>query len=563
MVPSCVTQHLLGLPPYFRLLRMETPESSALPVVLFLLSEAPNVLCPACKTPSSQAHSHYCRTLRDLPCCGRPLVLHLRLRRFFCRNPVCPRRIFVEPIPTFARKSARRTERLRKALERIGYTCGGRAGVRLAANLGMSVNRKSLLGWIRTLPFPARPTPRVLGVDDWAIKKGLRYGTLLFDLERHRVVELLPDRSAESFMNWLKGHPGVEVVSRDRAGCYAQGATEGAPHARQIADRWHLLSNAVDALIRLLIRLLIRHHASIREAAHSVLLRDSSLPSIETSTDGIAETSAQETAPATPTTMTKAERESAQRREGRKAQYEQVLQLYEQGLSLRAVARLTDHSRITVRRYVGSEGFPELSPRSTPAHPLDRFADDLQRYGEESGQNAVQLLRRLRDQGYAGSYSSLRRYLKKAWGNFPRLLRRSEQRPRKQAIPGPRTTAWLLLKQTVLDPDPKDFVERLCSLCPDVKTACDLILAFFERVRNRQWALLDPWLKSAEESGLPEMQSFAKGIRQDYAAVLAGMTYEWSNGAVEGAVNRLKSIKRAMYGRANFDLLRARVLQLA
>ena len=209
--------------------------------------------CPLCGGVSGQVHSHYTRTLADLPWQGRVAAVQVRARRFRCTQPECPRRIFTERLPEIARPQTRRTVRLGDVQRHIGLALGGAPGSRLAARLAMPISADTLLRMIRSSTLVPSPPPRVIGVDDWALRRGYRYGTIICDLERRRVVDLLPDRSAGTLASWLKWHGGaVTIVSRDRSGAYADGIRAGAPRAVQVADRWHLLVNCSDALRQLL-----------------------------------------------------------------------------------------------------------------------------------------------------------------------------------------------------------------------------------------------------------------------------------------------------------------------
>jgi transposase len=200
---------------------------------------------------SERVHSHYERTVCDLPWRGISVTLKVRSRRFFCENRECERSIFCERLPEIA-AHARKTERLEEALTMIAFELGGEAGARLARELGLPISPDALLERIRRTPRLGAGRVRVLGIDDWAKKKGHSYGTILVDLERHRVVDLLPDRTAETLEKWLKAHPKIEVVSRDRYQPYIDGIRAGAPKALQVADRWHLLKNLTDAVERVL-----------------------------------------------------------------------------------------------------------------------------------------------------------------------------------------------------------------------------------------------------------------------------------------------------------------------
>jgi len=210
--------------------------------------------CPQCATPSSAIHSSYQRHPRDLPCVGRPIRLVFTVRKFFCRNPNCCRKVFAERLPDFIEASSRLTKRLRTSVQDIGFATCGKGGEGLSKKLGMPISDASLLWSLFLVPVPAVCQVYIIGVDDWSWRRGKRFGSILVNLETHKIVDLLPDREAESVKRWLAAHPEVEVVSRDRGACYIDGATWGAPQAIQVADRWHLLSNLGDAVEEFLIR---------------------------------------------------------------------------------------------------------------------------------------------------------------------------------------------------------------------------------------------------------------------------------------------------------------------
>ncbi|MEJ7617319.1 MAG: ISL3 family transposase, partial [Pyrinomonadaceae bacterium] len=272
---------LLADPEAIRLDHIVSAEKS---VTLVVTAGQPGARCPRCAVSSARVHSLYTRCVADLPWHGVAVRLELHARRFVCTTECCQQRIFCERLPSVVAAYARKTSRLTVALELIGFALGGEAGARLARQLGMHTSPDALLERIRRAALPQVSTPKILGIDDWAQRKGSTYGTILVDYERRRPVDLLPDREAGTLAHWLKAHPGVEIIIRDRAGAYADGARAGAPEAMQIADRWHLLKNISEVFERFL----NRHRTILQQAVQNIHAESSEVASCTNTTNAVA-----------------------------------------------------------------------------------------------------------------------------------------------------------------------------------------------------------------------------------------------------------------------------------
>jgi transposase len=329
--------------------------------------------CPQCATPSSAIHSAYHRHPRDLPCVGRPIRLVFTVRKFFCRNPACSRKVFAERLPDFIEASSRLTKRLRTAVQDVGFATCGKGGEGLSEKLGMPISDASLLWSLFLVPVPEVGQVYIIGVDDWSWRRGKRFGSILVNLETHKIVDLLPDREAESVKRWLAAHPEVDVVSRDRGGCYIDGATWGAPQATQVADRWHLLSNLGDAVEAFLIRAQIRLDQGKASSGHCHK-PDQPLSSFS----------------ATPG----CQRKSQARLLRKWKLYQRVQELHAAGMSLRKIGEELGLARNTVRKYFRQPPEPPLpTPRPLRASQLDRYEDYLLARWSQGERNAAQLHR--------------------------------------------------------------------------------------------------------------------------------------------------------------------------
>jgi transposase len=530
------------------ILSLEKVVSRKEAIVLIVITNRLGVDCPRCGQISTRTHSRYQRCVIDLPWADIAVRLELQTRKFFCDNEECRQRIFCERLPEVAAPYGRKTLRFNRSLTAVGFALGGRASERIAPDLHLPSSARTFLRRVYDEPAGKVGSVRVLGVDDFAFRRGKRYGTILVDLEQHSVIDLLPDREAATLEKWLKSHPEIEFISRDRALAYADGANKGAPQAIQVADRFHLVKNLIEAFEKLV----QTHSAKLREAAESVSPRRQT--EIMLSAEGLLELLPERRAATLAPSQHREDKRAA-----RVARYEECRRLKQIGLSNREIARQTGLCRETVHRFVCAETFPErvkYPPRSQTTEP---FAGYLKKRLQEGCSNGALLYREIKAQGYKGGSATVRRLLRSWKQQLPVRYHRLEELPDFKT-PAPRQAVWWMVKPEELEPNQKEYIRELQILSPEIASGLKLVKEFQALLAGKQENKFDQWRVAVEKSELKELGSFSVGLMKDEAAVRAAMIYDWSNGQVEGNVNRLKMIKRMMYGRAGFALLKARVL---
>ncbi len=487
-------------------------------------SEASRSRCPLCGLVSSRVHSRYSRAVSDLPWHGISVTLEVRARRFFCDEASCGRRIFCERLPEIAAR-ARKTDRLEEALLAIALELGGRAGARLAEELGILAARDTLLRRIKGAPLPEVGRVRVLGVDDFAFRKGHAYGTILVDLERRKVVDLLPERSQESLVAWLRGHPEVETATRDRSNIYREGLAKGAPGAAHVADRWHLLHNLTLTLEEYLLQ-------------KRPVLRKAAAPEASPEEKDDADFASGPIMPNRPRNHDRKIEEAAKKRHERLVeQWRNIRRLYLAGADLRHICRQLGISARTVYRYKDLTEPPPRPAYKRKASVLDPYVPHLVRRWSEGCHNGKRLYREIRERGYANSEETCAR--------FTAQLRRAEARgkpissvPRARQgsvaglSPTAKNVAALFMRhEEKLDEEQEAYLGRLCEADEALADTRRLTQEFAEMVRRLEGEDLDGWLKEAEESRSTALQSFAAGLRKDLDAVRAGLTEEGATAA--------------------------------
>ena len=430
----------------------------------------------------------------------------------------------------------------------VGLALGGEAGTRLIDQLGMPTSPSTVLRMVRRLATVPSPVVRVIGVDDFAFRRGRTYGTVIVDLETHRPIDLLPDRTAETLTSWLEQHPALTTVARDRSTEYARGVAAGAPHATQVLDRWHIHKNVSEMVERLVQR-------------HQHALGTLVIP---------ADAPGRGAFPDHPPPRTQTEQAARRgRRHRRHARYRAIQDLYAHGMSQREIGRRLGLSRETVRLNVEADAAPERRLNRPKPSILDPFEAYLQHRWMNGCHNGVQLWREICEQGYPGSRKRVTQWVQQRRTEpaltTPRPYRAAVmQRMREQPLPriaSVRRLTWMLLREPdSLIPAERAALSSMRTTCPAIDHAYPLVHAFLALLRGQRPDELDAWFDAAMASDVTDLRTFAAGLYTDKEALRQALILPWSNGPTEGIVNKIKLVKRQMYGRASFALLRQRVL---
>ena len=497
---------------------LESVDEAGAVMVITVRSSAASVDCPGCAGASHRVHSRYTRTLADLPLSGRPVRLKVLVRRFRCDRELCSRRIFSERLSA-ATPWGRRTARLDKLVYHLGLALGGRPAASFAQRLRLPVSNDTLLRVVRRRGTPAFAAPRAIGIDDWAWKRNHRYGTLICDLERRRTIALLPDREPATAQAWLSGQPQIEIVTRDRGGGYALAAARALPGAIQVADRWHLMENASQAFL-----------AATRACMRQIR----------------AALGAATVNPALLTAAEKLQYEGYLRRDDINAA---VLALHKAGKPIKEIVRCSGHSRGTIRRVLRGQRAEVFRTRESS---LEAHLPWLDARWADGARNGAALWRELRNLGFCGSLRVV--------AEWTTRRRRAEQVNIEglTRVPSARTVARLMaMERDTLSRTQTVTVAIIEAAVPTLVKARQVVDAFHTLIRRKQESAFDSWLETAAASLLA---SFARGLARDHHAVRAAISSAWSNAQAEGQINKLKLVKRQMYGRGNLDLLQARVI---
>lgn len=486
--------------------------------------------CPRCNERSERVHGHYQRHPYDLPLANWVIQFCLTVKRFYCFNSSCKQKTFGESFEPWLARYAHRSRRLTEKQSCVAKVLSAKASEALLAQLQMAISHDSALKLLRQQALRPIATAKVLGLDDFAIRKGHSYGTILVDLEKHEVIDLLASREAQVVSRWLKQHPDIKIISRDRSQEYKKACDDAAPEAIQVADRWHLLKNLGDSLLPWLER---QKHYLVEE--------------------GVALEA-----------KTRAEQVLIDRENKGKQRlrlFTKAKQLQAQGLSQRKIAHKLNLTKSTLSRWL-KHGLPGKTRTSL----LDSYLPYLKEQWQAGHSNKQQLYRDIVAQGFQGSQGSVKRYLAALKAGFAEPKQAAKATKKRLRCYSPSEARHLFVgDELALSEADQKRLTRLFKTLAEAKPIYDIVQRFTKLFKSE-----DPddqviqafhvWLDDAKHCAIPELTRFAKGLAYDQAAIEAALILPWSNGQTEGKITKLKLIKRTMYGRANFDLLRQKVL---
>ena len=517
---------------------------------------------------SDRSYAWHHRQLKDLPCSGLPVRFDLKVRRWACSNPRCDRKTFIHAIPDLFEKHARRTTRLQGLVTYIACAAGGLPGQRILEQIGIQISDDTLL---RSLKRQAAEsghdlTATVVGIDEWSQSYKSKYGTIIVDLEKRQVIDVLETRDTDTVRAWFQAHPGIKVINRDRCSGFARAAREGAPDTIQIADRFHILDNFKDNIEQ---QLSLRRHKT-KLAMFDLAPHEKRLASAEPWSLDKRTTAAQHRAQVR---MTKIQ--------SREVVYQRARKMAEEGESVRHIALTLGFKPKTIYRWFRNGGRWHRREKPIAKTSPQYFEAFLKERWEAGETNGAHLLAALKERGYQGSRATLFRYLA-PWRQEQRSLNPPNDRccdekhnyelelsaslgPLIDPVTGnsipPQIAAALCMKPTrMLTPRQRIKVEAMKEAAPEFAVMRSLALRLRGMLRGKDPEKLRPWIKDVNATGLNRMMAFATKLLRDEKAVETAIRNKWSYGQTEGQVNRLKTLNSSMYGRASVEMIKARLI---
>ncbi len=493
-------------------------------------------VCPYCGTHSDKVHSKYSRTIVDLPILGKVVTIHMESRKFFCPNEACKKKTFAEQPGNEVFRYRRRTRRCELLVARHGLYCSSGKAISLINSLGIPLCNTTVLRDIHRMNVDKYSSVRNIGIDDWAFRKGITYGSIIVDLDTGQVIDLLGDRNQDSFETWLETHPNVVLVSRDRSTEYSAAIASSDKCITEVADRFHLVKNMSDCITKVISENYANYRALVR---------------------GNEEQPANEEPSANGMPI---------RIDSRQVMFNEVKELQGKGLKITKIARQLGIARQTVRKYISCDKLPSRASKvRNEYYKYDAYVEDEYKRGKD----LRKIYREIIDKGFKGSLTPFcdhYKYLSDGHHGYrsAKEVEKMKKRPtdsREPLVPI-KTIAYMVdksIRGKNIKEDENELVEKLLNLkwFNEIYNAAE---SFYAVIKGDNVAALKAWISTYEESTITKLKTFVYGIKMDLKAVSNSIKYKVSNGIVEGYVNKLKEVKRTMYGRAHIKLLKRKMV---
>lgn len=534
---TCTLGDQLGLNQFFSSSHLHIKSSLIIntEIYLHLTSLDPFGICPYCGQISYRVHSTYVRTLADLPILNQKVILLFEARKFFCKNDECSKTTFAEQPGEEICRYQRRTHRCESVIGNLCARMSALSASLLLQEMEIPASRSTTLRTIYRIAIPYFGVVTELGVDDWAFRKGVTYGTILVDMQTGDVIDLLADRETASFESWINKHPQVTLVSRDRSTDYSSAIANTGREIIEIADRFHLVKNMTDCITKVISENYVEYRRSLSVQKTTIINETPESPDKPFVTDMKIDT--------------------------RTNMFNEVKELQAKGFKINAIAKKLHIARQTVRKYMFYE---ELPARSSKARNEYYKFDQYVEHEYTSGKSLSQIYRKIKSDGFNGSISPFHyhyNYLSKQKQKESKRIKSKPLDSREPLVPIKKIaiTAFKSIKGYRLNEDAKRLIDKLMSFSW-FENIYNAAKAFYEIIMGKDSSKLTGWINEYKNTTIKKLGTFIKGVKLDEKAVKNAIDYAQSNGMVEGLVNKLKTIKRMMYGRAGLELLKRKMI---
>ncbi len=555
---KCTLQSILGIPGVI----IYKSQINDHQITLYAFLKSKTAKCPSCSKRSRYIHSYYQRKLVDLSMCGRAVQILLKVRKFKCNNKSCMQSIFSEQHMALAKKYSRKTVRTTQFLQQLLVEISSSKGAHISRLCHIGQSSSTCLRIVKSIELPTPSNLTVVGIDDWAYRKGRCYGTIVVDTANHRPVALLEGRDQEVVKKWLKENDTITHITRDRSSSYSKAITTVAPQVEQIADRFHLVKNLGDHLaeeIRREYKTIKKSYLALQQKDDNGADSDTVLTSMSDNNRCQREHNTVKERSVNPRTV---------------ELHSQVHKLNGNNYSQRAIAKILKINRKTVRKYLQAKQPPSYPYVSRYRHNYEAYMKAIKKCCNDR-MSIIEIYRSIVAQGFRGKQSTFYHWFNFSFPDYQykkhqplppttlalnhRVVRLSRISPKKLAI-HLTNPEWGVSKETGECSDTHILVEKVIASSLLLQEMREAYSSFRELLNSKDESKLNLWIESYHNCSSRGIRTFVRGIRSDMEAVKNAIKYQWSNGVVEGHVNRLKTKKREMYGRAGFDLLMRKVI---